>query len=225
VISRVFTPGCQVPVPESIISFIRERTLSYGKVKLVLKHNKYFVESSHPETLQLLLKDKVIREARLITVQADNSIKSATFTTSKAPVKGNLVIPGTKEAEKKKDEGTNGKPGPSSSTVAPGNSTDADLFTSVVGVDAGMALATLPLGITFLITPLADEIDEDDENVHAFEINDAKIDVGRPSLFFGVFAVTCLSRMSKSGVTSWSTPCSRSMISAMTRSMRIWTLT
>lgn len=122
-------------MPESIISFIRERTLSYGKVKLVLKHNKYFVESSHPETLQLLLKDKVIREARVISAQTDNSIKAATFTTAKAPVKGNLIIPGTKEAEKRKDEALNGRPTPTSG--AAGNPTDADLFTSVVGVDGG----------------------------------------------------------------------------------------
>lgn len=117
----------KVPVPESIITFIRERTLSYGKVKLVLKHNKYFVESSHPDTLQLLLKDKVIREARVISQQTDNSIKAATFTTAKAPVKGNLVIPGTKEAEKRKEEVATGKPAV----------VDADLFTSVVGVEGG----------------------------------------------------------------------------------------
>lgn len=117
-------------MPESIVSFIRERTLSYGKVKLVLKHNKYFVESSHPETLQLLLKDKVIRDARVHTQPTDNSIKAATFTTSKAPVKGNLVIPGTKDAEKKKDEAVSGKP-------VNGATTDAELFTAVVGVDAG----------------------------------------------------------------------------------------
>ncbi|KAG6899092.1 hypothetical protein C0993_000996, partial [Termitomyces sp. T159_Od127] len=137
-----------VSVPESITSFIRERTLSYGKVKLVLKHNKYFVESSHPETLQLLLKDRVIREARLITVQTDNSIKAATFTTSKAPVKGTLTIPGTKDAEKNKNDAGN---------QVTNRSADADLFTSVVGVES-------------------DEIDEDDENVHAFEITDSKID-------------------------------------------------
>lgn len=113
-------------MPESIVDFIRERTLSYGKVKLVLKHNKYFVESSHPETLQTLLKDKTIREARVHTQVTDNSIRAATFTTSKAPVKGNLVIPGTKEGDKKKDDLTNGK------------KTDAELFTSVVGVDNGM---------------------------------------------------------------------------------------
>ncbi|KAF7312119.1 putative DNA repair helicase ercc3 [Mycena indigotica] len=138
----------KVPVPESITAFIRERTLSYGKVKLVLKHNKYYVESSHPETLQILLKDRVIREARVISQQMDNSIKANTFTTSKAPTKGNLVIPGTsKEAEKKKEEGK-------ASTAGLG---DNDIFTSVVGVEG-------------------DEIEEDDENVHAFEIDDAKID-------------------------------------------------
>lgn len=117
------------------MSFIRERTLSYGKVKLVLKHNKYFVESSHPETLQVLLKDKTIREARVHTQITDNSIRAATFTTSKAPVKGNLVIPGTKEAEKNKGDTTNGK------GAASGSKSDAELFTSVVGVDHGELLS------------------------------------------------------------------------------------
>lgn len=120
----------QVPVPDSIVAFIRGCTLSYGKVKLVLKHNKYFVESSHPETLQLLLKDRIIRDARIVTALTDNSIKAATFTTSKAPTRGNLIIPGT---EKKKDDSADGKTGPQN-----GGQTDADFFTSVVGVDAGM---------------------------------------------------------------------------------------
>jgi len=127
----------KVPVPDSIITFIRERTLSYGKVKLVLKHNKYFVESSHPETLQLLLKDTAIRESRVFSQHMDNSIKAATLTTTKAPVKGNLVIPGTKEAEKKKDDATHEKGGGGDRTR------DADLFTSVVGVDGGILLAPL----------------------------------------------------------------------------------
>ena len=139
-----FDEFAKVPVPESITSFIRERTLSYGKVKLVLKHNKYFVESSHPETLQLLLKDRVIREARLMTVQTDNSIKAATFTTSKAPVKGNLTIPGTKDAEKQKDEAVNGRPGPSAPTKVP----DKELFTSVVGVEGG-TLFSIPITFFF----------------------------------------------------------------------------
>ncbi|CAH0547968.1 unnamed protein product [Brassicogethes aeneus] len=52
-------------VPDGIIEFIQLCTLSYGKVKLVLKHNKYFVESPFPDILQKLLKDPVIQECRL----------------------------------------------------------------------------------------------------------------------------------------------------------------
>ncbi len=52
-------------IPEGIIKYIELCTLSYGKVKLVLKHNKYFVESSYPDCLQKLLKDPVIQECRL----------------------------------------------------------------------------------------------------------------------------------------------------------------
>lgn len=52
-------------LPSGIVSYIKLCTVSYGKVKLVLKHNRYFVESAYPETLQLLLKDPVIQECRL----------------------------------------------------------------------------------------------------------------------------------------------------------------
>jgi DNA excision repair protein ERCC-3 len=52
-------------IPDGIKSYIEMCTLSYGKVKLVLKHNRYFVESTHPEVLQKLLKDPVIQECRL----------------------------------------------------------------------------------------------------------------------------------------------------------------
>lgn len=38
---------------------------NYFQVKLVLKHNKYFIESPFPEVLQKLLKDPVIQECRL----------------------------------------------------------------------------------------------------------------------------------------------------------------
>ncbi|KAL5006778.1 hypothetical protein ScPMuIL_015584 [Solemya velum] len=51
-------------LPEGIEEFIKLCTLSYGKIKLVLKHNKYFVESQHPEVVQKLLRDPVIQECR-----------------------------------------------------------------------------------------------------------------------------------------------------------------
>lgn len=52
-------------VPDGIIQFIKLCTVSYGKVKLVLKHNRYFVESAFPDVIQRLLQDSVVRECRL----------------------------------------------------------------------------------------------------------------------------------------------------------------
>ncbi|XP_046850585.1 general transcription and DNA repair factor IIH helicase subunit XPB-like isoform X2 [Xenia sp. Carnegie-2017] len=51
-------------VPDGIIQFIKLCTLSYGKVKLVLKHNRYFVESAFPEVLQKLLRDPDVEKCR-----------------------------------------------------------------------------------------------------------------------------------------------------------------
>ncbi|KAJ8338511.1 hypothetical protein SKAU_G00374770 [Synaphobranchus kaupii] len=56
-------------VPEGIVQFIKLCTVSYGKVKLVLKHNRYFVESTFPEVIQRLLQDTVIRDSRLRTAE------------------------------------------------------------------------------------------------------------------------------------------------------------
>lgn len=80
----------KTPLPEEIRSFISNCTQSYGKVKLVLKNTKYFVESPDPEMLQILLKHPVIGALR---VQGTEEI-----TTTAAPKLGGLVIPGTKNA-------------------------------------------------------------------------------------------------------------------------------
>ncbi|KAI0145710.1 DNA repair helicase RAD25 [Hypoxylon sp. NC0597] len=92
----------KTPVPESITSFIGSCASSYGKVKLVIKDTKYFVESSDPEVLQKLLKDPVIGPCRV----------QGTETVTSAPSMGGLVIPGTsnaagvQQAQIKKDEKT-----------------------------------------------------------------------------------------------------------------------
>lgn len=52
-------------LPRGIEEYIRLCTLSYGKVKLVLKRNRYFVESPYPDVIQKLLKDPVIQQCRL----------------------------------------------------------------------------------------------------------------------------------------------------------------
>jgi DNA excision repair protein ERCC-3 len=55
----------KVQLPKEIEQFIRQCTQSYGKVKLVLQRNRYFVESAHPEVLQNILKDSVVASARV----------------------------------------------------------------------------------------------------------------------------------------------------------------
>uniref|UniRef100_A0A7N0T0A5 DNA 3'-5' helicase n=1 Tax=Kalanchoe fedtschenkoi TaxID=63787 RepID=A0A7N0T0A5_KALFE len=52
-------------LPIEMIEFIRASTANYGKVKLVLKKNRYFVESPFPEVLKKMLRDEVIAKARL----------------------------------------------------------------------------------------------------------------------------------------------------------------
>ena len=46
----------QVELPDEIKVFIRESTGNYGKVKMVLHRNKFFVESPFPDILRTLLK-------------------------------------------------------------------------------------------------------------------------------------------------------------------------
>lgn len=59
----------KVPIPAEVVTFIEDCTSSFGKVKLVLKHNRYFIESRHLDILQKLLEDKVIEAARISPVE------------------------------------------------------------------------------------------------------------------------------------------------------------
>ncbi|CAG5097082.1 Oidioi.mRNA.OKI2018_I69.XSR.g14925.t1.cds [Oikopleura dioica] len=56
-------------IPDEIIEFIKLCTLSYGKVKLLLKENRYFIESSHIEVIQKLLADPVISSCKISEAQ------------------------------------------------------------------------------------------------------------------------------------------------------------
>ncbi|KAI3604369.1 dna repair helicase rad25 [Moniliophthora roreri] len=114
--------------------------------------SRYCVESSYAEILQLLLKDRVIREARVVRQERDSNILGAApdmnvtekpgLMASEAPAKGSLTVPGTlKDKDKVGDENSDAK---------------KNLFPTVVGVADG-------------------EIDDND-NVHTFEIEDAQID-------------------------------------------------
>ncbi|CAI9099936.1 OLC1v1036834C1 [Oldenlandia corymbosa var. corymbosa] len=64
-IISVLSKLSKTKIPKQIIDFIHESTANYGKVKLVLKKNRYFVESRFPEVLQKLLDNETIRRARI----------------------------------------------------------------------------------------------------------------------------------------------------------------
>ncbi|KGU21874.1 DNA repair helicase RAD25 [Candida albicans P57055] len=106
----------KVPVAESIINFIKAATVSYGKVKLVLKHNRYFVESTQADILQMLLKDPVIGPLR---IQSSENILTSNGLITSASEPSNIVIPGTKKNDSTKED--------------PANNGAEDIFASVVG--------------------------------------------------------------------------------------------
>lgn len=56
-----------------IVDLIKSCTESYGKVKIVLKENKYWVESVHIDVLKVLLEDDVIFSARDLSIDNLNS--------------------------------------------------------------------------------------------------------------------------------------------------------
>jgi DNA excision repair protein ERCC-3 len=60
-------------LPVTVKKFIRECTQKYGKAKLVLKHNKMYVESEFPTVLRELLRDPVIAQARVVEDSVDEA--------------------------------------------------------------------------------------------------------------------------------------------------------
>lgn len=83
----------KTPLPASVINFVEACTQSFGVVKLVLKQNLFFLETSDPEILQMLLKDKIISEAL-----AKEGKNTGDIIQEAAPKLNTMVIPGTNEA-------------------------------------------------------------------------------------------------------------------------------
>ncbi|GAA5833956.1 hypothetical protein JCM9279_004172 [Rhodotorula babjevae] len=169
-IIEVLNRMSKVPVPDELCDFIRDCTHSYGKVKMVLKKNKHFVESTDPETLRILLRDDVIAKARVppdeqlardgAAAQA-NGTATATFglEKDKAPTRAGLVIPGTSNGDGAGAAGAaaGGQEAGKDGAGVQMSREEEDLFTAVVGLDK------------------EDQMDDDDE-VHSFEVREAEIE-------------------------------------------------
>ncbi|KAK6333765.1 DNA repair helicase RAD25 [Orbilia blumenaviensis] len=139
----------KIPIPDEIVQFINGCTGSYGKVKLVLKHNRYFLESSDMKMLQILLRDPVISEQRTFTDSGDND----GITKESAPKMGALVIPGTKIAAGVAQGQQVVQPDGPAGEEPKGDSAE-ELFAAVTALKEGEE----------------DDDDEEAEAVHSFEV-------------------------------------------------------
>jgi DNA excision repair protein ERCC-3 len=144
-------------IPDGILEFIRLCTLSYGKVKLVLKHNKYFVESPYPEVLQKLLKDPIIQQCRLRRDENESTTAGDGFITSVLDKKG---VPSF---------GSKTLP----ATTAANGSDKAAETTDLAEIPA------VPEDITNFYEKIDNEDDEEEANLKtvSFEVNQEKIEV------------------------------------------------
>jgi len=80
-------------LPREVKKFVRDCTSKYGKAKLVLKHNKFYVESEFPMVLRELLRDPTIAQARIHEdVQADVDEFGFLTQTKAEEMKENLEI-------------------------------------------------------------------------------------------------------------------------------------
>ena len=91
-----FLSKTQLPI--DFKEYVVKAAMSWGQVRLVLKQNKYYIESSDPSVLQRLLKDHVIASCRVEG--------SEELAVEKAPKLDGLVIPGTKDAAGVRQAGT-----------------------------------------------------------------------------------------------------------------------
>lgn len=142
-------------IPQGIIEFIQLCTLSYGKVKLVLKHNKYFVESPHPEVLQKILKDPVVQSCRLKRTDEEGD---GFITSLQDKNKPNLF------------------PSKTANSNQPENTAAATTTTDEKPADGATAV---PDDITNFYDKIDNEDDEEDLNANtvSFEVNQEKIEV------------------------------------------------
>lgn len=154
----------KTPLPQTLIRDIQRWTQSYGKLKLVLKRSRYYLESAVPEIIQKLLSDEVISSCRAVRVPGDenaaeralaaargevgtasaSSSSGAGVTTVPKPSRDGLIIPGTKEARKaaRLAKGLEPEEEPEEGDTA-GNDgaerdgADDDILGAVIGLDRG----------------------------------------------------------------------------------------
>ncbi|KAJ9091694.1 hypothetical protein QFC19_008985 [Naganishia cerealis] len=165
----------KTPLPQSLIQDIQRWTQSYGKLKLVLKRSRYYLESAVPAIIHALLSDEVIASCRAVRVPGDENAAERALAFARGdpsvgvenvprPSRDGLIIPGTKQArnaariarglpEEEEEEQETALPGQQEQ----GYDADDDILGAVIGLDR------------------ADEMDEEDR-IQSFEIDGTKME-------------------------------------------------
>ena len=120
-IIRTLEKLSKTEVADSVRDFITKHTKSYGRVRLVLRHNQFFLESEDPEIIQMLLRDEVVGPCR---------VADAETTTAGAQKMGGLIIPGTKDAAGARQI-RNADPGQPAETRDPEKQADEDMMAAL----------------------------------------------------------------------------------------------
>jgi DNA excision repair protein ERCC-3 len=100
-ILKVLNQLCKFTIPVKLQERIQDWTSSYGKIRLVLKQNRYYLESTVVAFLQQLLNDEVIGPCRVIR-DAVESQDEVVFGMEKA-ARLDFAIPGTEAARREQD--------------------------------------------------------------------------------------------------------------------------
>ncbi|KAJ9120232.1 hypothetical protein QFC22_003132 [Naganishia vaughanmartiniae] len=148
------------PLPQTLIRDIQRWTQSYGKLKLVLKRSRYYLESAVPEIIQKLLSDEVIASCRAVRVPGDENAAERALAAARGditasagqgvtrvpkPSRDGLIIPGTKDARNAARLARGLEPEPEDDPVpAVGDDgaagifdADDDILGAVIGLDRG----------------------------------------------------------------------------------------
>ncbi|KAK2592205.1 DNA repair helicase RAD25 [Conoideocrella luteorostrata] len=83
-------------MPPNVARYIQHCGKSYGMVKMVLKDNKYFLETADPDILQMLLQDAKVRACR---VQGTAEITTTATKADTVAIAGTSIAGGIREAE------------------------------------------------------------------------------------------------------------------------------
>lgn len=101
-IIEVLSRLSKTPLPQRLISRIEDWTSSYGKIRLVLKHNRYHLESTVPDFLKTLLNDEVIGPCRIVRAEGDTGEGGDGLMRGNVP-RRDFAIEGTDEARRRKE--------------------------------------------------------------------------------------------------------------------------